>query len=155
MADNIYTGNPCKRGHDGRRYKTSRSCVECVLSRSRQHNRDPKKRAYLALKDCRCRARNRGSECTLTEEWIAGHLQHGCQLTGLPFDFSTGPRNHRSPSVDRIDNSKGYTEDNCRVILWGLNAAFGTWGQEAFREITLAWLGVTEQQLVDSESKAA
>ena len=28
-----------------------------------------------------------------------------------------------------------YTKSNCRVILWSLNTAFGTWGEAAFREI--------------------
>lgn len=31
--DNIYIGEPCKRGHDGRRYRSSRACVECQRMR--------------------------------------------------------------------------------------------------------------------------
>jgi hypothetical protein len=27
------------------------------------------------------------------------------------------------PSIDRIDSSKGYTPDNCRVVLWIINQA--------------------------------
>lgn len=33
-ADNIYVGNPCQHGHDGRRYKSNGQCVEC----QRLHN---------------------------------------------------------------------------------------------------------------------
>lgn len=43
-----------------------------------------------------------------------------CQVTGAPFDLET-PRGPFSPSLDRIDNSKGYTADNCRVVVLCLN----------------------------------
>jgi len=28
-----------------------------------------------------------------------------------------------SASIDRVDNSKGYTKDNCHFLLFGLNRA--------------------------------
>jgi len=63
-----------------------------------------------------------------------------CELSGLQFELFRGPRSPYSPSVDRIDSSKPYTPENCRVILWGLNAAFAEWGEDTFRWIAKAWL---------------
>jgi hypothetical protein len=42
-----------------------------------------------------------------------------------------------------------------RVILWGMNCALANWGDAAFREIALAWLGVKEQQPDNHLAKAA
>lgn len=38
-------------------------------------------------------------------------------------------RNPNAPSVDRIDSSRGYTVDNCRLILWSLNRALNNYGE--------------------------
>lgn len=56
-------------------------------------------------------------------------VNQGCQMTGIPFVLDSGWC-WGSPSFDRIEAGGGYTHDNVRVILWGLNAAFGTWGPE-------------------------
>ncbi|KKM65656.1 hypothetical protein LCGC14_1489090 [marine sediment metagenome] len=53
------------------------------------------------------------------------------------------------------NSSKGYTEDNCRVILWALNAAFGSWGEAVFRDISLAWLERSEAKPTNSYIMAA
>lgn len=76
-------------------------------------------------------ARRRSSlgEFDLDEEWFIEKLKNGvCEITGIPFDFSkpTGTsKNPYSPSIDRIDPSKGYCKRNCRVVLWQVNLALG------------------------------
>ena len=54
-------------------------------------------------------------------------LLEGCELTGMPFELNAGWC-WASPSFDRIKPELGYVRSNVRMILWGLNAAFGTWG---------------------------
>jgi hypothetical protein len=68
-------------------------------------------------------------------------IEKGCELTGLSFELQPANqgRKSRSPSVDRRDCAKGYTEDNCRVILWGLNAALHNWGETEYRAIAEAY----------------
>ena len=62
-------------------------------------------------------------ECTLTVEWIEQRLLQGvCEVTGIAFEMK-GDRRPFMPSIDRIDSGKGYTPDNCRVVLWIINAA--------------------------------
>jgi len=48
-----------------------------------------------------------------------------CEITGLPFSLDGGISPY-SPSLDRIDNTRGYVQDNCRYILNGINALKGT-----------------------------
>lgn len=83
-------------------------------------------------------AKYHGGGCHLTIEWIIGKLKAGkCEMTGLPFDLNGGPY---GPSIDRIDSKKGYTEDNCRVIVWWLNRALYVWGDEVFRAVASAYI---------------
>lgn len=69
-----------------------------------------------------------------------------CLLTDIPFTVSKRDKDsvHRTnpytPSIDRIDSVKGYTKDNIRLVIWGLNWAIGEWGEETYREIALAYL---------------
>jgi hypothetical protein len=122
---------------------------------TRERRTTPRGRAAYMVCTCRSRAKKRGFEFDLTSDWIEQRLKRGCELTGLPFDLEAGARDLRSPSVDRIDSTQGYTQENCRVILWGLNCAFSTWGDDAFQEIASAWLGVIEQNINLEPAKAA
>ena len=101
----------------------------------------PEGRATRLLYSAKRRASQKNIAFGLSRDWVLSRLKAGtCELSGLPFDLTTGGRAPYTPSIDRIDNSKGYTVENCRVILWALNAAFSTWGECVFREISLAWL---------------
>jgi len=66
-------------------------------------------------------------EFTLTKDWVIGKLNAGiCELSGLPLEIAqAGTAN--SPSLDRRDNSKGYTPDNCQLITVQANRAKGEW----------------------------
>jgi hypothetical protein len=81
---------------------------------------------YL-LASARTRAREKGVPFLLTDEWATKRWTGRCEITGIEFRLNgkRGPFPF-SPSVDRIDASKGYTEDNTRFILWGCNAIKGT-----------------------------
>ena len=51
-----------------------------------------------------------------------------CEQTGVPFDYRrTHKKSHAmrlfSPSLDRIDPSLGYTQDNCQVVVIAYNLA--------------------------------
>ena len=168
----VFIGNPCPKGHStGLRYIKGYHCVECTrsdehrLKAKRQHQLSYEKtkdrwklyhqsflktaagRACLLLTGARARAKRGGLEVTLTNEWVRERLEKGvCEMSGIPFHSGPKERNTTSPyspSIDRIDSSKGYTPENCRVVLWALNAAFGHWGEETFRKIATQWLSNT------------
>ena len=68
-------------------------------------------------------------EKTLTFKDIVLIVETGrCQLTNLPFDFQRAKKtskNPYAPSLDRIDSQKGYTKENCRIVLAAVNDALG------------------------------
>lgn len=82
----------------------------------------------------RKRAAQRGMEFDLTREWIAQAIETGaCAVTGIKFDLGRADtqRFHPwSPSVDRMDFKRGYTQDNCRVVCWIYNMAKSEWSDE-------------------------
>lgn len=58
-----------------------------------------------------------------------------CQVTGFPFKLGTsklGPayKNPFSASPDRIDNTKGYTKDNTRFVVFIYNAMRNNFREE-------------------------
>jgi hypothetical protein len=94
------------------------------------HYYKPEGRAGRLVSTAKCRAKKKGREFSLTTEWALKRLQAGtCEVSGLPFDLgsptglgkSAGPM-PMAPSIDRIDQSKGYTTENSRMILNCLNA---------------------------------
>lgn len=73
------------------------------------------------LKRIRQRAKSRGLECTLTQEDIK--IPEFCPVLGIPIEVGNSKGTHpNSASVDRVDNSKGYTPDNICIISWRANS---------------------------------
>ena len=71
------------------------------------------------LYPARKRAKESGIECTITNEDIK--LNKVCPLLGVKIDYSSdkggaGTSKANSPSLDRIDSTKGYAPDNIWVI---------------------------------------
>ena len=85
--------------------------------------------ATKLLGNARSRAKRKGLEFTLTKDWVIGKLSAGiCQLSGLPLEIAqAGTAN--SPSLDRINNAKGYTPENCQLITVQANRAKGEFPQ--------------------------
>lgn len=68
----------------------------------------------------RADAVKRGIEFTITENDIS--IPDICPVLGIPIIVNIGnPRNNNSPSIDRIDNNKGYVPGNAVVISWRAN----------------------------------
>lgn len=72
-----------------------------------------KPETYL-LKQARQRAKDKGLEFTLTLEDIKIPLV--CPIMNEPLQYVKGAYSDYSPSIDRIDSSKGYTKDNIQII---------------------------------------
>jgi hypothetical protein len=106
-------------------------CRDCKL----RYDRDRyavSSRAYRLLRAARSRACKNGLELSLTLDWVEERLKSGvCELTGIP--FTEAPRHPFLPSLDRIDPRRGYLPDNCRAILWMLNAAKQALPEPEFR----------------------
>ena len=62
------------------------------------------------LRSARMRAKQKGIECTITQDDI--HIPHLCPVFKVPLQKNTP----YAPSLDRFDSSKGYTPDNICVM---------------------------------------
>lgn len=82
----------------------------------------------------RARAGKKSLEFDLDREWVEQKLSIGaCEMTGIEFDLGKedGERfNPWGPSIDRKDSSKGYTKDNCRMVVWIYNMAKAGWSDD-------------------------
>lgn len=80
------------------------------------HGKKKEHPLYKALQACRHRAKKKGIECTIRlEDFVVPDV---CPVLGIPLDSSDF--DHR-PSVDRVDPTKGYVLDNCKVISMRAN----------------------------------
>ena len=91
------------------------------------------RRAYVVWKRAKDRAKKRGLLFELEKDFVAEQLRLGyCSVTNLKFDlsFDETKLNPRSPSLDRIDPSLGYTIQNTRMVCWIFNRAKGDGSDE-------------------------
>lgn len=89
------------------------------------------------------RAKRKGIAFSLTDGDVAEvqrRIDAGCcEITGTPFDLSSG-RHFNSPSIDRIDSTRGYSSDNIRVVCYAMNAAMNEWGEGVLLQVVTSWL---------------
>jgi len=58
------------------------------------------------------------------KEMFAEHPPMSCVCCGIAFNYNEEPsrtRKRNSPSIDRVDNDKGYVVGNVQMICWGCN----------------------------------
>lgn len=75
------------------------------------------------INDAKIRAKKAGLEFLITAEDII--FPKICPVLGIPIFRSKGRRSNNSPSIDRFDNTKGYTKENIRIISWQANRMKG------------------------------
>ena len=106
-----------------------------------KYTRTARGRAVKLYAAANQRAKRCGSPITIDTEWVEGRLMTGhCEVTGLPFTMEpdNGRTSPLSPSLDRIDSSKGYTRDNVQVVVWIYNNAKSHWGVGALHTLARA-----------------
>ena len=99
------------RGNNSERY------LELNRARyRRQKLRDPRISILHGLK---ARAKKKGILFDLTKEDIV--IPSNCPVLGIPLQIAEKLHTDNSPSVDRIDATKGYVKGNIAIISWRAN----------------------------------
>lgn len=100
-------------------------CKDCKAKRQREYNasRGKKLRASRHLNKAmwsaaRLRAEQKELEFSITPNDI--HIPHRCPIFGMELEVG-GETKDNSPSLDRVDNDKGYVPGNVVVISWKAN----------------------------------
>lgn len=91
-----------------------------------------------ALSGARKRALMLGLPFDLTREWAIATWTGLCAISGLPFVLGKPGDHWRTPSIDRIIPDVGYKQDNCRFVLFGVNALKGTGTDKEMFEVAKA-----------------
>jgi hypothetical protein len=79
-------------------------------------------KAKQLLANAKYRAEKKNLAFDLDLDWVIRNLSPmKCQISTLPIDITHSSVMPNSPSIDKINPFKGYTKDNCRVILNCLN----------------------------------
>jgi len=105
-------------------------------------------RVLMALSECCTNGKKRagkfgwGYNLTLyhmASLWI--DQQGKCAATGVIMSPDTGSLDDKNPykiSTDRINNNKGYTKDNVRLLTHWANNAKSTWPESVFNEFVMS-----------------
>lgn len=115
-----------------------------------KHRHSSEFRARIMLTQIRKRAKEAKRDCSIELSWLVERLKNNhCEVTGLPFAPLNGRGKLRSimaPSVDRIDSTLGYAPDNCKLVLWGYNAAKGCHTHEEVVTIARALVALEDKR---------
>lgn len=115
----------------GRVYGTTERGRFKHAERERNRRRDRPEQAMYDL--AKQRAKKRGLDFDLTVEDIV--IPDCCPVLGIPLITGLPKVNDNSPTLDRVDNTLGYTRDNVVVISWRANRLKGTANAEELRKI--------------------
>ena len=90
------------------------------------------------LRTAKTNARKRNMVFEITYDFVDSKIifqKEKCALTGIIFSYnpdeSSRCRAH-APSIDRIDNKKGYTEENVQIVCCMVNRAKNEYSQQMF-----------------------
>lgn len=128
-------------------YNARSEVRERDLARQNKDRMTPKGRAQSLLKGVRHRCKRDGLAYNLDENEITRMITDCvCPYTMQPFVLTSG-RHPWAPSIDRLDNAKGYTRDNVNVVSFWWNIAKNEWPESV---TTLALAGL-KRALEDME----
>lgn len=97
-------------------------------------NVSPEYRLYIAAK-----VRAKKNRVPFNISWEDVHIPEKCPLLGITLARGMGQQVQSSPSIDRIDPTKGYVKGNIWVISYRANAIKRDATIEEFKTILSAW----------------
>jgi len=106
-----------------------------------KHTDDMDFRLQGLLNASRARSKEKNRENTLTKQDLFELFPKDgcCPIFGFKLEWNGTGFRETSPSIDRIDSTKGYTKDNVQIISWKANRIKGYASVEEL-EVLLAYL---------------
>lgn len=95
------------------------SAQKAATERERRKENWKHKPTLSMLNNSKQRAKTAGLEHTLVVEDII--IPDYCPVLGIKLETGDRKNHYNAPSIDRIDNSKGYTKDNVMIVSTKLN----------------------------------
>ena len=113
-------------------YRSRPEVIERTKEQSTEYNQRPevkermkKWRASIPgrISVAKSRSRINNLEFNLTAEYLESiYPEDGmCPLLNIKFNWDSGRRHPSTPSLDRIDNNKGYIKGNIQWVSWRAN----------------------------------
>jgi hypothetical protein len=129
-----YQRNKASRAVSAKKYR-----AKYPKKRNEEYKRARQRRPWaMALANAKHRSAKKSWAFDLTREWCERNWTGRCAVSDLPFVFGTQTHFPFSPSVDRIDGAKGYTQDNCRFVLFAINSFKGAGSDQDMLHIARA-----------------
>jgi len=119
-----YNCKSCDNAYQRKRKKEKSSEIkENSKKYLKRKRKDREWRLKQLFQSAKARAKNNGREFTITVEDVFKMYPENGMCPVFNFKLEWGDRGFRehSPSIDRIDSSKGYTKENCQIISWKAN----------------------------------
>lgn len=146
----IYDYHKSKRRYDGLDWRckvcSAKAKTDFYFSNKERINR----RNNEGFKANTARSLLRGAKGRSTRNGIPFDLELSdiavpthCPILGIELIVSKTKRHENSPSLDKIDNTKGYVKGNVRVISWRANRLKGDGTREEHERIA-KWMEVHE-----------
>lgn len=123
-----FSVKPCKLHEKNWRYTSTSACVSCAREKIKRqsryteayiHLRTPEGCIAQLLRNAKARAKACGFEYNLTFNDISWNSV--CPLLNIPLRVNSGRCGPDSPTLDRLDNSKGYVPGNVQIISFKAN----------------------------------
>ena len=94
-----------------------------VKERNKKYNKNKNASVPGRLHDAKSRSRIKNLEFNITLEYLESIYPDDslCPLLNIPLDWDSPPKHPSTPSIDRIDSSKGYIKGNVQWVSWRAN----------------------------------
>ena len=110
-----------------RRNKNPEQVLEYGRAYQKNRRKDYNYRLQMLINASKQRAKNKDREHNISVEDIKKIFPEDgcCPIFGMKLEFNSAGFRENSPSIDRIDSTKGYTPDNIQIISWKANRIKG------------------------------
>ena len=94
-----------------------------VTERVKKYNKNRNASLQGRLDDAKSRSKKKNLEFNITLEYLESIYPDDslCPLLNIPLDWNAPSKHPSTPSIDRIDSSKGYIKGNVQWVSWRAN----------------------------------